>query len=468
MKVHYILCIGLIIALAEAKGQQTLSLQQTKELAMQNNRQIMIAGKQQQKAKDERQAIFTNFLPKISASATTAYLNDDFETEIYIPTVAPNPLTGALEPNIMINPLTGQPVIGPDGNPVFNLYGYLPIELSIKGAYMAGINVEQPIFTGGKIYTAWKMSKIGESMAEQNLVLQQQEAIYEAIQTYWLYISVNEKVKLAQKAVDFLSQIVVKAQNAAKAGLATQNDVLKAEVERNNAKMNLQKAESGLELIRMSLCRITGLPFDSIISATDTIIAIETNAIPISGNNSIEQRPEYKLMEQSVKMEEQKINLARADFLPTAGISAGYQYLGGIEVMGNEMSQGNFSVMGKLSIPVFHWGEGYKKISSARRDAEIKQLEMEHNSNLMRLEVEQCRLNLSDSYTAVKIAEDALVQAEENRKLCTNAYESGMEDITALLMAQTQWQETYSKYIEAKADFKVKETAYQKSLGILQ
>lgn len=85
----------------------------------------------------------------------------------------------------------------------------------------------------------------------------------------------------------------------------------------------------------------------------------------------------------------------------------------------------------------------------------------------MKLEVEQAKLNLKDSYTRIEIAQSALKQAEENLRVSTDNYETGMEVITDHLMAQTEWQKAHSELIDAKVDFKLKESAYLKATAKL-
>ncbi len=85
----------------------------------------------------------------------------------------------------------------------------------------------------------------------------------------------------------------------------------------------------------------------------------------------------------------------------------------------------------------------------------------------MKLEIEQARLNVLDAQTRVQLAQESLKQADENLRVHTDNYEVGMAVLTDLLEAQAQWQQVYSELIEAKADMKLKETAWQKALGTL-
>ena len=466
--IQYITLFILSIAWFRGTGQETLTLQQCREMALRKNENLKVAGKQLEKAETQKAIARTYRLPNFSAIGMGIYQNKDFEMELILPTQKPNLLTGELEPNLLIDPSTGFPVVGQDGNPVFNMYAWLPLNVSLSGAYVAGITMEQPVYAGGKISAGNKMADIGIEMAGENLTLQQMNTLEEADKAYWTYISVSEKVKLTQQAVAMLDEIVQKARNAHEVGLANRNDLLKAQVEYNSARLNLQKAQNGMELSRMDLCRVTGLPFDTEINAPDTLFQTSIRTETFMNIEPVEQRPEYRLMQKNISLQEENIRLVKADFMPVAGIQAGYNHIGGIEFSGTNFSNTSLNVLASVKIPLFHWGEGMKKIHAAKIDKEISQLEMEKNKQLLQLEMEQARLNLRLAGERIRMNESALEQAEENLRVARDTYEVGMETITGYLMAQTQWHQARSEWIDSKTDFKIKETAWLKVTGRLK
>lgn len=469
MKLHsiYIIILFLSIQLS-GWGQVQLSLEECRKRALNNSQDVQIAQKQKEKAEAEKKAAFTNYLPNVSGSAMMAYRPNDIESELYLPTVTPDPMTGELNPNVMINPMTNQPVVDGDGNPVFNMYAWLPLEISLKGAFMAGVSVEQPLFAGGKINAGNNMAKIGINMAGENIEFQKSRIIAEADQAYWVHISVKEKVRLVKQSISMLEGVLELVQNSYNAGMVNKNELLKVQVQYNKAKLDLQRAQSGLELTRMSLCRLIGEDFNTVLVATDTIISYSNELIVTAGNEVVSNRSEYKLMEQNLSMQNENIKLVRGDYLPTAGVSAGYNYIGGIEVNGSDFNNSGVNIIASVSIPIFHWGEGKQKIETAKIDREMKTLELQKNSQLMLLEIQQARLNMIDAYSLITMTEQVLEQCDENLKVSKDNYELGMELMTDLLIAQTAWQQAYSEVIDAKTDFKLKETFYLKAIGDLK
>ncbi len=449
-------------------AQQKLTLEDCRRLAVENSQEMQIARFMVEKAEAERAAMKTQYLPSLSGSATGVYLFKDIEQELTLPTQVPDMTTGELRPNVMVNPTTGEVVMGPDGNPVFNMYAWLPLEISLKGAYLAGISLQQPLYTGGKIAAGHAMTKIGVAMAGDNLELRRANTLYEADQAFWLYVSVQEKVKLAEAYAELLSRLETRVKDAWETGMTTRNEFLKVAVKHNDARLQLQKARSGLELTRMALCRITGLPFDT---AIETIGGDAGEDVSIDGlrvdSVDLSARPEYRLLQKNAELAAQQVKLARAGFLPTAGVSLGYNYIGGIDIGPEKITSSNPTVMASLKVPIFHWGEGRQKQLAARREQEIREAELEKNSRLMTLETEQARLNLRDARLRMEMARSAIEQAEENLRVTSDNYEVGMGLLTDLLEAQAHWQNSLSEQIEARADFRLKESAWLKVSGQL-
>lgn len=461
----YISTAALLIVLlthVRATAHDTLSLAQCRQMAIEHNLTLRSAERTIDKQKAERWALRTLYLPKISGRAVLAHMATNLKKDIYMPTAKFNPATNQMEPNLLLDP-SGNPIVAA-GTPLFELYGYMPMEIEARKAYMAGINLEQPLFTGGKIRAANAMANIGVELAEQNASLQRQNAIAEADEAYWTYVSVREKVKLAQTAVALLDTITTQMRNAVETGLKHRSELLKIQVQRNEAELNQQKAQNGLALARMALARAIGLPLNSPIETADSLI--DCAPLPPQSEADISQRPEYRLLSGQVQLEEQQIKLQQADFMPLVGISAGYSFLGGVKLTGMELKTNGLAILGSVSIPIFHWGEGQQKMKAANISKEIKEMELERYSQLMQLEMEQARLNLNDARTRINLSEQALAMAEEHLRLSRNAYELGGETITNLLLAQTQWQQASAELIEAKADYMLKQTLYLKAAGL--
>lgn len=454
----------------QAQEKQFLTLNQCRNMAIENSEILKIADQTIAKSKNQKIAARSHFFPNISASATGIYNKNQFEKEVILPTKVFDPNQLDIVPNLFLHPLTGKPIIGPNGYPIFKTYAFLPIDLTIYGGIMAGVSAEQALFAGGKIITGNKMADIGKNMAIENKDLQKNKLIYETDQMYYLYLATKEKVKLAKKYKELLSELLKLVENSLETGMIGRNKLLKVKVQYNNATLQMQKAESGLKLASMALCRVIGLDLNTPIAINDSMQHIEFDKKNLSDTSpNVTQRLEYKLMEQQSQLAEKNVKMIRGEYLPTVGISVGYNYFNVFMegLMKNYDSHG-FNALFSVKIPIVNFGERSGKIGVAKAELATQKLQFQQTEKLLTLETEQAKLNLIDAYTRIEMSKEGLKQAKENLRVSTDHYELGMETIVNLLEAQAQWQKTYSEHIDALADFKVKESNYLRIINAFE
>lgn len=121
-----------------------------------------------------------------------------------------------------------------------------------------------------------------------------------------------------------------------------------------------------------------------------------------------------------------------------------------------------------LSVPIFHWGEGIKKVKKAKIELENAKLELDQNKKLMNLQAKQAYSNYVDGFFLIESAEKAFEESEINLKMMKEQYEAGLMTLTDLLEAQSQWQASYSNLLEAKTQMKINEIDYLRSIGQLK
>ena len=332
-------------------------------------------------------------------------------------------------------------------------------EMRMDGAYMAGLSLMQPIYTGGKILTGRKMAKIGESVAEEQQRMTKMDVIVEADNAYWTYLAVSRKVKMMESYSRQMDTIYNQTKAALSVGLATENEMLRVEAKRSEIKYQTQKVQNGADLCRISLCRVIGADYDTQIELTDTTFTLQ----PIMTlSDDLSNRPELAMLQKNVDINEQQIKMVRADMLPMVALSAGYTYFGNIKMetmvdvgggtympFTSEFKDGIGTAMLAVQIPILHWGEGFKKVKKAKLELNNAQLELDKNKKLLNLQVQQAIRNVQDSYMMIETATLALKQAEENLRVMRNRYDQSMVPLTDLLDAQSQYKIYETEYLRA-------------------
>lgn len=420
----------------ELRAQQPmkLSMEQCRDMALTASEEIKQADNRLRQAELDDKIAATARLPKIEGSATGAYVLPDIE-------------------------MTG-------------------MELAMRGTYMAGLTLTQPIYTGGKISAGRQMARLGRQIADQQLRMTRMDVLVDADNAYWSYIAVRRKVRMLESYSTQMDTIYKQTSSAVAAGMAIENDLLRIEAKRTEIEYQLQRARNGADLCRMALCNVIGAPLDTAIEPTDTTFNIES---PTAMSLDIARRPEVGLLEKQIDVNMQRIRDARSEMLPTVGLSAGYSYYGNIKLngfadMGNgttvpytqEFRDDIGIAMLAVKIPIFHWGESRKKMHKARYELDNSQLELQRNMRLMSIEALQAVQNVEDGYRMIHTAESGLRQAEENLRVMRNRYAAAMSPLTDLLDAQSQWQQAQSNLIEAQTQYMIYRTDYLRATGQLE
>lgn len=429
-----ILCCVALFSVPGVWAQQPLrlSLDECRKMALSHSEELQQADNALRQAELDRQIAKTAFLPKFDASAVGAYMLPDMDM--------------------------------------------LGMEMRMRGTYMAGVNLTQPIYAGGKITTGNRLARIGEETAAEQLRMTRMDVLVEADNAYWTYIAVGRKVRMLESYHAQMDTLHRQTEVALAAGMATENDLLRIDAKRTEIHYQLQKVQNGTDLCRMSLCRIVGADFDTQIEATDTTFVASQ---PVGLSAETAARPELHLLEKQIAAGKEQIRMARADMLPTVALTANYMYYGNIKLNGmtdaggtmipfsQEFRDGMGMAMLSVQIPIFHWGENRKKVRKAQYELRNAELDLQKNTRLLNIEVQQAIRNVQDGYELIYTAEKGLQQADENLRVMRNRYAASMAPLTDLLDAQSQWQQAESNLIEAQTQYKIYETEYLRATGSL-
>lgn len=412
--------------------QQKMTLADCRETALRHNEDLQKADIELQKAELDRQIAYNAYLPKLDGSVMGLYMKDQ---------------------DIMGN------------------------NLLLRGTYVAGLNLTQPIYVGGQITAANRLARLGKECQQENLRKTRAEVLAEVDKSYYTLISVSQKVRMLEAFLRQMNGLIEKLRSSVSAELATGNDMLRVEAKRSEVEYQLQKARNGEELCRLALGNALGLPITEQVVPIDTVFSVE--AISQLDEN-FELRPELSLLKKNVEVKETLAKKERSNFLPTIALSVGYSYYGNLKMRGTTMQpdgtpyqfEQKFSddipmAMLSVSIPIFHWGSEFKKAKKARLDVTAAQLDLQKNRRLLSIEVRQAVQNVTSGYQMVQTAQTGQQQADENLRVMQLKYDCSMATLTDLLDAQAQWQQAHSNLIEAQAQYKIYQTEYLRATGRL-
>ena len=479
-------------------AQQVLSLQNCRDMALENNKNLKISEEKVKMADYDKKIAFANYLPKFSAQGTYMYnekslqlLSDDkINTINTMGSTLQGDVNGFIDPviqELMQNPLMSQIINNSPAlqNLIQDIHHIGALEaldaigqeitdefyLDTHNVYAGMITVQEPVYAGGKIRAYNKMARYAQDLAEMQLTTEQQEVIVATDKAYWQIVSLANKEKLTESYVELLRTMSNNVDKLVAEGMATNADKLSVKVKLNDAELTLIKVQNGLALSKMLLCQSCGMPLDSNISLEDE--NLEDVMVPVYKNEYTEEdimnnRPELQSLTLATQIYDKKVNIARSDFLPTVAVFGNYIVTNPSMFNGFETEfHGMYNVGVIARVPLFHFGEGYNKVRKAKSEATIYKLQLEDTKELVMLQVSQYEKQIKEAEQRLTMTTEKMSDAEENLRMATVGFNEGMIPSSTLEAAQTSWMQAHSEYIDAKIDVIMANTYLKKAVGNL-
>lgn len=478
----------LLGATLSSYAQQVLTLDSCRALALANNKELRISQEKVNAAHYEKKAAFTNYLPKIDLTGgymrtqkEISLLSDEQKQSISnIGTTAGAQLQEQIKQLAASDPVLGsllQPLQGviPGLTAGLNGVGQGLVDAfrtDTRNMTVGAATLTQPLFMGGKIIAYNKITKYAERLAESQHATGMQDLILQTDQVYWQIISLVNKKKLAENFLELVQKLDSDVDKMIKEGVATKADGLSVKVKVNEAEMMLTQVDNGLNLSKMLLCQLCGLPLETDFQLADESmkdLPLPNTYTEANVSTALSNREELKSLELASEIYRQKVNVVRADFLPSVALTANYLVTNPSLVNGFENKfRGMWAAGVVVKIPVFHWGEGIYKVKAAKAEANIARYKLEDIKEKVELQVTQNSYKVNESTKKLALAEKNMEKAEENLRYANLGFKEGVIPTRNVLEAQTAWFSAQAGKIDAQIDVKMSELYLNKSMGILK
>lgn len=487
-----IIFIGIILLIGgTTRAQYLLSLDSCRSLAIENNKQLKIASENLKKASYEKKSAFAQYLPDISFLGAYMYNQKNLsllDADKFLPIgtkmpdgsfgFTPDQIAGTTLPNGQWVPVdAGGVPFDPKQNPekiVWKEYTTIPkseFEMDVHNVWAGVFSVVQPVFMGGKIVAYNQITKFAEQLASSQKNTELQSIILKTDEIYWQIVSLSSKKKLTDSYVDLLKKMDSNVQELIEEGFATKADGLSVKVKLNEAEMAQVQVADGLNLSKMLLAQLCGLPIDGEINLADE--NAETLSVPdvstaVDINLAMMNRPELQSLDLVTKIYEKKETITRSEMLPSLALTANYMVTNPNLFNGfhNEFA-GMWNVGIVLRVPIFHWGDKYQKLNVAKAETRIKKLELEEAKEKIELQVNQSMFKLNEARKNMVLADKNMENADENLRYANAGFEEGVIPLFNVMEAQTAWLKAHSQLIDAQIDSKLAEVYLRKSIGAL-
>ena len=423
-KRNLVLSLIACTCLAPVSGQHVYTLDECINSALKYNVKVRNAENDLEMAKHDKKEAFTKYFPNISAVGSGFIAN---------------------EPLVQMQ-------MSPEAK----------MEM-LKDGMLGGISATMPLFTGGQIVNGNKLAELGVNMKALQKKQTDDEVRLEVERYFWQIVMLKEKLKTISLVEKQLERLETDVQASVDAGIVTRNDLLQVQLKKNDVLSGKIQLENSLNVSLSLLGQYIGAKSDSIDVAfvVEEHLSESPQTLFCNHTDAVERTNEYGLLKQNLQASELQYKMAVGKNLPTVAIGGGLVYDN--FVMGQDQS----FYMGfvTVSVPLSGWWGGTHSIKKHKLQVKNAENLLNDNSEMLVIRMQNVWNTLNDSYRKAEIALLSVEQSSENLRLNMDYYSAGTATMSELLDAQTLYQQSRDKYVEAYTNYELSKREYLQATG---
>lgn len=346
-----------------------------------------------------------------------------------------------------------------------NMFGgpSVPQEMALATNYYSGqLSVSQPIFTGGKIFNAFRLAGLQYDMARDATRLAHGQLYQDITQAYYGAV-VNEKMlSVMETSLSQLKQHLNVVKNRFREGAASNYDLLRSEVQVANLEPAVIKIRTLVILAKRSLAAALGLETTHEIKTSGTLPIVEEIWPPLDEmqRRAQVQRLELKNLDRARRMADIGTSLALAANAPNLALTGAWTYY--------DTNDSQFPPEGANLKHAWQVGVGVswpfwdnlsvipkaQAAAAKTREAELGLAALEDG---IKIEVEGAYLTLTSALQTLQAQKKNAQLAQEGYRIAEQQYANGvmtnldvMDAQLALNQAESNYLQTQYEYIQAR------------------
>jgi outer membrane protein TolC len=269
------------------------------------------------------------------------------------------------------------------------------------------------------------------------------------VQSYYAAAAAQRKLEASQKAADEGENFLKLTQNLEHGGEVAHSDVIKAELQVNDRRRQLQEARLGLLNARLDLAVLIFPDFnDNFELAEDLHENAALPTLPEIQARAARDNPDIRAALETVKAAGHGVVAARAGYLPALSLD----YFYGIDAAHfatrtDGISNLGSSAVATLNVPIWNWGATQSK---------VKQAELQRDQTKRELSLVQRKLlaELQSFYAEAQTASDALTSLQRSAEL-------GAESLRLITLRYKNGESTVLEVVDAQNTAMLSDAAYQ-------
>ena len=291
-----------------------------------------------------------------------------------------------------------------DGFPPELLESLKPVGANL---FDGAAEVKQTLYSF-KLGRALNAAKLARTLGQEEARRVRQAIALDAVRAYNQLLVTIEYVRINQRTLEQKNEHLTNVRNRRAAGVATELDVLRSEVDVENQRAQLTRAEGRVDLARATLNAVMLRPINSPIEPTDPL---EGAPLPQTLEQAlaaaVAERPEVKSAAIDERVREEFVAIERAERMPVFDFNAAYGWnvREPDNFFRNDFSKWSAAVV--VTMPIFDGGRSKGRIAQAQAEkAKAVQTRLAAEN--------QVRLETTDAFDRLTVAARLLRAADLN------------------------------------------------------
>ncbi len=332
--------------------------------------------------------------------------------------------------------------------------------------WSAGGFARYVLYDGGVRRAALDAAKAAGAATGANNEVTRLSVLFDVHQAFYELAVAIELRTVADKSLANAESHFGAAKDRQAVGDTTESDVLRAQVELDNAKAELIRARTLIHTAKGNLNIAMGLPAELPVDIAEDVDSVTcTNAMDVAAfvQQALEIRPEVKALQSTVEGARHQVQAAKASFLPKVYAEASYGWRDDNSSLDDEA----WSIGAMIEFTAF---EGFFKrhsLARARAEAARSEAMLERVQLAVRRDVWTAFARVQESEELVHAAATQAQHAEESLRLMSARYKVGAATVTDLLDAQTALTAAQVQHVQARWGCQHAQATLRRAIGTL-
>ena len=431
-------------------GQTSLSLQECREMALQNDNDVRNARLDVLAASAQKQEAFAEYFPRVSLNSFGF--------------MAADPLL-----EVGVKDILGESIFSSNVQAAVDYlgsrYGFPSVYTALQSGFSASVSVLQPVYAGGRIVIGNRLASLGKEAAFLQNGLTVRETLENIDKDYWKVVVLEEKIATLEASMAFLDNLYNDVQAALSAGLALDTDLLQVQLKKQELRKLMLSLTGGVRLAKMKLFNSIGqqyslvpgasVPYIDDISVSDRLSELgPPSDYHVPEEEMASGLTETKLLDMSVEQKRLERKMAMGEALPQVGIGASYGYAHAIN------NRFNGIVFATVRIPLSDWGKISRRMQRLDFAVQKARNDREYLGGQLLLQVRSLWMDLTVRWEEVALARENVTLAQVAADRMYDRYEAGLVTLSDLLQSRMQLRITSDACVEAMAGYASALAAY--------